>query len=324
MSLATRAAKAISRRRIPTPSSAPRCHPSSLLSIHRRYQHVFHPDRSHFSTHAGIQAPKLSTTSCFVRDENDGLTIPRGDRSWNTADRIQDELEEKGHRVWGLVIYRCTYGDDAAWGKCLERLNASTRKSMRFYNGLDLLGEGCYKPTVIAGARFNGAKTQYVRERFKEWRRQAILEEQGSPEEIEARRKGPEPVFNPYGIDHYSMAVRYRFCVQIDEAAMRNIISSESGIDDACVNVIEADWFPKDAATQFEEAWVEHGPDKDTFDHVVEIFPEIEGCIEENTGWMKVRYNGLVPGFYASMTDPNTLEEFLYWRPPDFLPAALC
>jgi hypothetical protein len=219
---------------------------------------------------------------------------------------------------------------------------------------------------VIAGARFDGVKTQYVRKHFKEWRKQAILDEQGSPEEIEARRRKPEPVYhpygsvgpdeakvarlmqevnlspadyvlphlprprpdnNPYGNDHYSMAVRYRFCVQIDEAAMRNIISSEDGIDDACVNVIEADWLPKDAAIQFEEAWVDHvdpGFDKNTFDHAVEIFPEIEGCIEENTGWMKVPYDGLVPGFYASMTDPDTLEEYLYWRPPDSLPTALC
>jgi hypothetical protein len=104
-------------------------------------------------------------------------TIPRGDSSTNTADRIQDELEENGHRVWGFVIYRCTYGDDAAWEECLERLNASMRDDMQFYNGLDLLEEGSYRRTVITGARFDGVKTQYVREHFKEWRKQAILEE---------------------------------------------------------------------------------------------------------------------------------------------------
>jgi hypothetical protein len=240
---------------------------------------------------------------------------------------------------------------------------------MQLYNGLDLLEEGCYKLTVIAGAEFDGVKAQYVREHFKEWRKHAILEEQGSSQEIEARRRNPERVYhpygvaeldqdvwarsmresdasppkdyilpqlprprpdnNPYGIDHHSMAVRYRFCVQIDEAAMRSIVSSENVFDDAWVNVIEADWLPpKDAATQFEEAWVEHvdmGLDKDTFEHVVEIFlPEIEGCVEENVGWMKVHYDGLVPEFYASMTNPDTLDEYLYLRPPGVLPAGLC
>lgn len=60
------------------------------------------------------------------------------------------------------------------------------------------------------------------------------------------------------------------------------------------------------------------------FDPTVEIYPEIGGCIEENTGWMKVHYKGLIPGFHASMTDPNTLAEYLYWRLPGMLPAGLC
>ena len=76
--------------------------------------------------------------------------------------------KKDGHRVWGFVIYRCTYGDDAAWEECLERLNASMRDDMQCYNGLDLLEEGCYKRTVIAGARFDWVKTQYVREHFEE------------------------------------------------------------------------------------------------------------------------------------------------------------
>lgn len=164
---------------------------------------------------------------------------------------------------------------------------------MRFYNGLDLLDKGRIKLNVIAGAKFDGVETQYVREHFQEWRKQAVLEEQGSTEEIEARREKPQPVCHPhgtvgldeakwarsiqevdmsppdyvlphlprprprddpYGIDHYSMAVRYRICVQIDEAAMRSIVSAEGVFDDAWVNLIEADWHLKDAATEFEEA----------------------------------------------------------------------
>jgi hypothetical protein len=43
-------------------------------------------------------------------------TCPRGNRSSNVADRIQDQLHKDGHCVWGFVVYRCTYGDDAALG----------------------------------------------------------------------------------------------------------------------------------------------------------------------------------------------------------------
>lgn len=119
MSLAGRTARAISRRQIPVPSGELRPHSRSPVSNLRRSQRVFHlgfpPDRSQFSTHAGTQAPGILTTSGLARNEDDRYTIPRGVKSCNTADRIEEELLEKGHRVWGFVIYRCTYGDDAAW-----------------------------------------------------------------------------------------------------------------------------------------------------------------------------------------------------------------
>jgi hypothetical protein len=222
---------------------------------------------------------------------------------------------------------------------------------MRYHNGLELLEEGCFKLTVIAGARFDGAKTQYVREHFKEWRKQAIIEEQGSPEEIEARRKNPSELpYHPCGtvgldesawarslqeaslypppdyvLPHLprpgpcsweterkisSMAPRYRFCVQINEAAMRSVLSMDDF--NAWVNVIEADWRSKDAAIQFEEAWVDHvdgGYDRDQFNPYVDVFlPEIEGCVEENVGWMKVDYTAVMTAFYACVCDPGILE----------------
>ena len=68
-------------------------------------------------------------------------TIGRG-KPTNSASRLQEKLDENGHHVWGFVIYRCTYGDDAAWEECLRRLNACARWSMRFYEALDLLDDG--------------------------------------------------------------------------------------------------------------------------------------------------------------------------------------
>jgi hypothetical protein len=368
MSLPTRIARAIPRQRIPIPASALQSRSRLLLSNHRHYHYVYQLYRSRFSTHAGIQAPEHPKDTpphpTPLLNELACTKYPRG-RSGNPANRIQNELEEKGHRVWGFVVYRCTYGDDAAWEKCLERLKASTRETLCYYGGLDLLEKGRFKLTVIAGARFDGVKTQCVREHFKEWRKKAVLEEQGSPEEIEARRKKPEPRYLPYGESRFdeaaltrsmqdaallypppdyvlphlplpgpcsygtenkSMAPRYRFCIQIDEAAMRSILSGDDF--NAWVNVIEADWRSKDAAIQFEEAWVGHvdsGLDKDSFDHYVDIFlPEIEGCVEENVGWMKADYTAVMTGFYACVCDPDNLDEFLYWRPPTMLPPGLC
>lgn len=107
--------------------------------------------------------------------------------TFNTADKIQDQLHYDGHRVWGFVVYRCTYGDDAAWQAFLERINASIRDSLEFYHGLDLLEEDCFKLTVLEDAsKFDGASAQLVREHFKEWRKHAVREDQGTSEKIKA------------------------------------------------------------------------------------------------------------------------------------------
>lgn len=31
---------------------------------------------------------------------------------------VRELLEENPESKWGFVIYRCTYGDDAAWDRC--------------------------------------------------------------------------------------------------------------------------------------------------------------------------------------------------------------
>ena len=53
---------------------------------------------------------------------------------------------------------------------------------MRFCKRLDLLEDGRFKRTVFAGAKFDGARPQLVREHFKESRKLAVSEEQGSRE----------------------------------------------------------------------------------------------------------------------------------------------
>jgi len=280
--------------------------------------------------------------------------------TFNTADKIQDQLHYDGHRVWGFVVYRCTYGDDAAWQTFLERINASIRDSLEFHHGLDLLEEDCFKLTVLEDvSKFDGASVQLVREHFKEWRKNAVHEDQGTSEEIEARRVKPEPIpvddtwpkaemnmelwtrlmgdvkeaprkeprlpfriassKNAYG--YHCPAVRYTFCIQIDDAALQSIVSPEGKecYGDAWVNLIEADWDPEEAAKQREEDRIEHletGGTLEEFEDCVEFFPEVDGCIEENVGWMKVQYKALIPEFYEYLQDPNTLER-IYYRPPD-------
>jgi hypothetical protein len=52
---------------------------------------------------------------------------------------------------------------------------------MRFYCGLDLLANDCFKGTVFEdAAQFDGVSTQVVRRHFRDWRDKTFREEQGS------------------------------------------------------------------------------------------------------------------------------------------------
>jgi hypothetical protein len=121
---------------------------------------------------------------------------------------------------------------------------------MHFYNELDLLDEEPFRLTVFDDpSELDGVSPPIVRRHFnKERRKRALREEQGTREETEARRKKAHSPHYPYraaevepwnatpdirrpwsghGYGHRIAAVRYRFCVAVDEAALQSVISSE-------------------------------------------------------------------------------------------------
>ena len=123
-----------------------------------------------------------------------------------------------------------------------------------------------------------------------------------------------------HGYGHRVAAVRYRFCVAVDETALQSVASAkgESRIGNAWMNLVEGDWTPEDTAAQREETrtqYIQNGLDLEDWDDEVKIFPEIDGCIEGNVGWMKVCYQDLVPLLYSLLMDNNAFKE-LYLRPP--------
>ncbi|KAK7962860.1 uncharacterized protein PG986_003685 [Apiospora aurea] len=240
----------------------------------------------------------------------------------NAADKIERHLRADGHRIWGFVVYRCTYTSDTAWDLCIERIHASVRKSMDIYNGHDMLREGCFRLTVISDAStLDGASTQIVRRQFKEWCARMLHEEQGSQEEIQTRQQQASPWDRGW-------PVRYGFCIQIDEASMRSIISDE---DEPWVNIIKGDWKPREVARQQQQqltgsGWtmeIPGGRNEDegefTDDEGDREYPPVEGCTEEDVGWMKVRLVGLMTGLYTNLRDPDYWD-VPYTRPPDIVP----
>ncbi len=250
---------------------------------------------------------------------------------FNAADKIERHLHADGHRIWGLVVYRCTYSSDAAWETCVQRINASIRKAMDLYNGHDLLREGCFELTAISDATtLDGASTQAVRRHFRDWRARMLHVEQGSQEEIQSRRHEAPP-------RDWGLPVRYGFCVQVDEDSMRSVIADGG---EPWVKLIKGDWEPREATMQQQqqhqqlqqqetepgslvESQGAHSDDEADFiddDEDDEEYPAIEGCTDQDVGWMKVQLVGLMPDLYASLRDPN-LWHVQYMRPPEIATA---
>lgn len=62
-------------------------------------------------------------------------------QSWHTktADLIERQLQQDGHRTWGFVIYRTTYDNDADWAEFLRRLRAEMEQVFDHRGGRDIL-----------------------------------------------------------------------------------------------------------------------------------------------------------------------------------------
>jgi hypothetical protein len=220
------------------------------------------------------------------------------------ADDIQHALMADGHRIWGFVVYRCTYDNDADWQVCMQRIREYLGPSIKTSDGQDLLDER-FKLTVMEGKdKFDRASTSTIRQHFRDWCVHAVNEEQGSTDEIERRRQEPVPWCG-------TPAVRYRFCLQIDAASLKSIVEDEP---DAWVNLIRDDWRLKQAMAG------QPGDDLDWdqgnfTDDEAEAYPSIEGNTDEDVGWMMVDYRCLMPTYYSYLRDPNDWD-FTYARPP--------
>lgn len=200
----------------------------------------------------------------------------------NNADNIERYLQEDGHRTWGFVIYRCTYGSDHDWDQFMMRLRHQIQKTLQIYNGLDMMDS--LNLTVFEDrSLLDGASTSVVREQFKQWATTAPQQEQGT---------GP------------ALSHRYRFCVQVDAVGLEAVIHDAptppypDTTSDGFVNLIWKDWRPS------------------TTDPIEEAEEPIEGCTLDDVGWMKVAYQEVVVDMYYYLRDRNAWYTE-YRRPPE-------
>lgn len=160
-----------------------------------------------------------------ARVQDPSPRTPWRSTQFNTADILERQLQQDGHKVWGWVIYRCTYGSDEHWAAFMECLRRNTHDALERMNGLDML-ESLHYQVVADRDLFDGAHPSNVLEHFAQWTVTAPMRDQG----VEARQ--------------FETSKRYHYCIHVDEEALYSILAESDGISGpgfvnlVCLNIL--------------------------------------------------------------------------------------
>ncbi|KAJ5672491.1 hypothetical protein N7507_001618 [Penicillium longicatenatum] len=184
---------------------------------------------------------------------------PKMDAGLNEVDRPEALLEKDNFKIWGFVIYRCTYQDNAEWEEFMARFLSAVPEFLQYYSGLDLLDT--FTPTAFEDPSFEGATVVTLREHFNQWAKTARQEEQGVSEDYRARTG----------------------------KLWNSVLNAPEDFDEevAFVRMVHAEWEPR----EYDEEDIANGD--------VEPPEEpLEGCTEHDIGWMKMYWRITeLPGF---------------------------
>ncbi|KAJ0413063.1 hypothetical protein BJY00DRAFT_320167 [Aspergillus carlsbadensis] len=193
---------------------------------------------------------------------------------------------------WGWVVYRCAYNDEATWQRLKQwiidenRESIATSKAPTLIDRLDMV-------FLEDRARFNGASRDELRVHFKEWRADEFSRlGPADLEVVRGSRRGSGPRIT---VQHPElMSSRFQQFIQVDEESLQSMREEfEEPVrlyGTGHVNFVYADW-PHDLE-DCDEDEIQEDSEYD------EIFEPIDGCTEEDVGWMKVAATGLGPSFF--------------------------
>lgn len=206
---------------------------------------------------------------------------------------IFDWLKNQGHDKWGWVIYRCTYDDDKAWARFKEFIIQQSRADIANSDTPEL-SDSLEWTFVEDRVTLDGASKDQLVSRFKQWAPEALKTEQ--PRVKDHR-------FGTWGIP------RYTYFIYVDKGALRSVVydapqAPKPDLDGVgYVNFVNADWKP------LGELGIAAGED--------DVHEPIDGCTEEDVGWMKIASHMVGTGFYESTIGYPDCWYVFYERPPE-------
>jgi hypothetical protein len=212
----------------------------------------------------------------------------------NPLSDLDSMLKRAGHETWGWRIYRCTYNSDDDWTEFMKQLKNTFQQMLDDYGATDDQAKQQIWTVVEDRERLENATKSDVRRMFKDW----VNSPEAAAEQPNAR--GP--------LSRVGMA-RYLYCMHVDEESLRSVLDDS---DDWHVNIIERDWVPEEESSDAEES----DDDEEVSDgeEEADIWPEIEGCTEEDVGWTKAS-EGILIGRYVDLCDRKFWYTY-YMRPP--------
>lgn len=191
---------------------------------------------------------------------------------------------------WGWVIYRCTYTDDSTWARFRARIEKDSREEIKNSDAPEIAER--LEWTWVEDPALDGVSTAALRERFLAWAEEQIARQPGD--------------YDPPVIP------RFRFFIKVDQEALDSMVKSPPvetrWLDGAFVKLVDGHWEPLGEDKQAKDD-----------DEEREKLQPIEGCTEEDVGWMCIVPDMIDSSFYNTLTgDPNVWFIF-YERPPSIL-----
>ena len=119
-------------------------------------------------------------------------------------------MQHTGHHKWGLLIYRTTYADDAAWDRYMAHLRSCAAESLEFCGRAAELGPHLQWTVVEDRSGLDGATKEHVQARFRTWVAERSVARDGPGADADERML-------------FATVPRYRWCLCIDDECLASL-----------------------------------------------------------------------------------------------------
>lgn len=244
-------------------------------------------------------APKASDHFWTITNHRD-----IGEEPYEDAVELKNLLKDSG-RLWGFVVYRCTYNDEYRWRRFMEIMDTRVRESLAESSlspaGRNLVMERLKWDVQDDPVILEDATIDTVRERFKQYRSPTAPGPANVHDEARKGWKG-------------CLSTDYNFCIRINEASLASVLDEapqplprgELGIP--YVDLVDVEWeLPERLEGDSEEEYLAS---------LDQGYPPMAGYTLGGLPWRRIPLARMMPYVYMDL-DESWRINYYFDRPPD-------